>query len=261
VEKYAGATPSPVVRLRVTMDVLAVFVVALVTALATGLGALPFVFARQPDRTWLGIANSLAAGLMLGASAGLLYEGAGHGVERTALGALAGGVFIFFSQRLFDSHEALHLGSLEGADATKALLIVGIMTIHSFAEGVGVGVAFGVEETLGILIGLAIAVHNIPEGLAISLVLVPRGASPRTAAAWSVFSSLPQPLMAVPAFLFVEEFSSFLPIGLGFAAGAMIWLVAVDLVPEALETTRPFAVACTVTASAAAMLLFVLLLL
>jgi zinc transporter ZupT len=241
-------------------EVITVFVVALVTALATGLGALPFVFARRPTRSWLGTANGLAAGLMLGASAGLLYEGAQHGVERTVLGASAGGVFIFLSQRFFDSHEA-HLGSLQGADATKALLIVGIMTIHSFAEGVGVGVAFGVEETLGILIGLAIAVHNIPEGLAISLVLGPRGTSPRTAAAWSVFSSLPQPLMAVPAFLFVEQFSAFLPIGLGFAAGAMIWLVAVDLVPEALETSRPLAVACTVTVSAAAMLAFVLLLL
>jgi len=165
------------------------------------------------------------------------------------------------AQRLIDSHKALHLGSLEGADATKALLIVGIMTIHSFAEGVGVGVAFGVEEKLGILIGLAIAVHNIPEGLAISLVLVPRGTSPRTAAGWSVFSSLPQPLMAVPAFLFVETFSEFLPIGLGFAAGAMVWLVAADLLPEALETTRPSAVAGVAGLSAIAMVVFMLVLL
>ena len=243
------------------MDVFTVFAVAMLTALATGLGALPFFFSRRPGRGSLGTANALAAGLMLGASLGLIVEGVKYGAERTVVGVLAGAVFIFVSQRVIDSHEALHLGSLEGADATKALLIVGIMTIHSFAEGVGVGVAFGVEENLGILIGLAIAVHNIPEGLAISLVLVPRGTAPRTAAAWSVFSSLPQPLMAVPAFLFVEEFSGFLPIGLGFAAGAMVWLVAVDLLPEALETTKPSVVAGVVAASAIAMVLFMLVLL
>ena len=243
------------------MDALTVFVVALATALATGLGAVPFFFARHPDRSWLGTANSLAAGLMLGASFGLVYEGARYGVERTAIGVLAGVVFIVVSRRLIDSHEALHIGSLDGADSKKALLIVGVMTIHSFAEGVGVGVAFGAEESLGLLIGLAIAVHNIPEGLAISLVLVPRGTSPRTAAAWSVFSSLPQPLMAVPAFLFVEAFSAFLPIGLGFAAGAMLWLVAADLVPEALETTRPSTVAGVAATSALAMVLFMLVLL
>jgi len=243
------------------MEAFAVFAVALATAFATGLGALPFFFTRRPEDAWIGIANSLAAGLMLGASVGLVYEGATYGLERTVLGAVAGTVFIFVSQRLIDSHKALHLGSLGGADATKALLIVGIMTIHSFAEGVGVGVAFGVEETLGVLIGLAIAVHNIPEGLAISLVLVPRGTSARTAAAWSVFSSLPQPLMAVPAFLFVEAFAEFLPVGLGFAAGAMIWLVAADLLPEALETAKPGAVACAAAASAIGMVFFMLVLL
>ena len=243
------------------MSVLAVFVVALATAVAAGLGALPFAIARRPDGTWVGTANSLAAGFMLGASAGLLYEGARYGVFRTALGALAGIGFILVSGRLLGRNRKLHLGALRGADARKALLIVGIMTLHSFAEGVGVGVAFGVEESFGILIGLAIAVHNIPEGLAVSLVLVPRGASPRTAAAWSVFSSLPQPLMAVPAFVFVETFSEFLPLGLGFAAGAMLWLMVADLLPEALEGTAPWKVAYTVAGSALAMLCFVLVLL
>jgi zinc transporter, ZIP family len=244
------------------MDSFPVFLIALGTALATGLGALPFIFTgRRPSRSWLGIANSLASGLMLGASAGLCYEGARYGLERTAAGALAGVAFIWISRALIGGNRELHFGALEGADARRALLIVGIMTLHSFAEGVGVGVAFGVEQTLGVLIGVAIAVHNIPEGLAISLVLVPRGTSPRNAAAWSVFSSLPQPLMAVPAFLFVEAFSEFLPIGLGFAAGAMLWLVVADLLPEALATTRPAIVAVTVASSALAMLLFVLVLL
>jgi len=71
----------------------------------------------------------------------------------------------------------------------------------------GVGAAFGGGASLGLLIAIAIAVHNIPEGLAISLVLVPRGQSVRSAAGWSIFSSLPQPLLAVPAFPFVEAFA------------------------------------------------------
>jgi zinc transporter ZupT len=62
--------------------------------------------------------------------------------------------------------------------------------------------------------------------------------------------------MAVPAFLFVEAFSEFLPVGLGFAAGAMGWLVAADLLPEALETTKPSTVASVVATSAIAMVLF-----
>jgi zinc transporter, ZIP family len=260
-DKYARRTSLWVLRLRATMDVLVVFAVALATALATGLGALPFVLTGAPDRTWLGTANGLAAGFMLGAAAGLCYEGAGYGVERTAFGVLAGVVFIFIAGRVIDHDRELHLGALEGADARKALLIVGIMTLHSFAEGVGIGVAFGADETFGVLIGVAIAVHNIPEGLAISLVLIPRGTSKRAAAAWSIFSSLPQPLMAVPAFLFVEAFSEFLPVGLGFAAGAMLWLVVADLLPEALQTVRLLTVACTVAGSALVMLVFVLLLL
>ena len=107
------------------------------------------------------------------------------------------------------------------------------MTAHSFSEGVGIGVSYGGGEALGILITIALAVHNVPEGLAISLALVPQGARVRAAAAWSVVSSLPQPLMAVPAFVFVESFDPLLAAGLGFAAGAMVWLVVAELVPAA----------------------------
>jgi zinc transporter, ZIP family len=124
-----------------------------------------------------------------------------------------------------------------------------------------VGVAFGDGATLGLLIALAIAVHNVPEGLAISLVLVPRGTSVGRAAGWSIVSSLPQPLMAVPALLFVEAFDGFLPVGLGFAAGAMLWLVAVDLLPEAVASGRVRTVALALAVSAAAMLVFQILLL
>jgi zinc transporter, ZIP family len=243
------------------MEALAVFLVALGTALATGLGALPFAFNRYPTRNRLGIANSLASGFMIGASVGLCYEGAKYDLTLTAVGFVAGVAFIWWTRRLIERRRVLQLGALEGADARKALLVVGVMTLHSVAEGIGVGVAFGGEEALGLLIAIAIAVHNIPEGLAISLVLVSRGTSVRSAAGWSIFSSLPQPLIAVPAFLFVEKFAAVLPMGLGFAAGAMMWLVLADLLPEAIETTRKPAVAVAVAGSALAMLGFLVVLL
>lgn len=234
------------------MEAVAVFVAALVTALATGLGALPFAFVRRMSRTWLGFSNALAAGFMVGASAALFWEGGVH-VERTAIGALAGIAFIELARRRLGHGETIHFGVLAGADAKKALLIVAVMTVHSFTEGVGVGVAFGGGEALGVFITTAIAVHNIPEGLAISLVLVPRGEGVGRAALWSIFSSLPQPLMAVPAFLLVAWFEPLLPVGLGFAGGAMVWMVVRELLPDAAADLPRRRVAAVVVMSAAAM--------
>jgi zinc transporter ZupT len=234
-----------------------VFLLALLTAIATGLGALPFAFAKHPTRAWLGASNAVAAGLMLAASFGLIYEGVNHGLFRTLAGALLGLGFIVTARRVLrqDEHPAVFAG-MGGLDARKALLIVGVMTVHSFTEGVGIGVSFGGGEALGLFISLALAVHNVPEGLAISLVLVPRGVGWVRAAWWSVFSSLPQPLMAVPAFLFVELFRTLLPYGLGFAAGAMIWMVFSELVPDALEEASSNLVAVVVTVSVVAMVAF-----
>jgi zinc transporter, ZIP family len=235
------------------MNVAAVFFAALVTALATGLGALPLLLGRRIEGL-LGFGTAIAAGFMAGASIGLFWEGLGSSAARTALGAVLGVVFIVASRGLLGHHRHVEFGALRGADALGALMIVGVMTVHSFTEGIGVGVSFGEGAALGVLIATAIAVHNIPEGLAISLVLVPRGVAVGRAAAWSVFSSLPQPLMAVPAYLLVEWFEPFLPVGLGFAGGAMMWMVAAQLVPDALRTSSPASVAAAVAAATAAMI-------
>ena len=234
-----------------------VFLFALLTALATGVGALPFVFVKDLPRRWLGASNAIAAGLMLAASFGLVYEGVDYDLPRTVAGAVIGLVFIVLVRKLLqrDEHPAV-FAQMTDLDARKALLIVGVMTMHSFTEGVGVGVSFGGGIELGLFITLAIAVHNIPEGLAISLVLVPRGVSWSRAAFWSVFSSLPQPLMAVPAFIFVETFKPLLPYGLGFAAGAMIWMVFSELVPDALDEASSNLVAIILTLSVLAMIAF-----
>jgi ZIP family zinc transporter len=153
-----------------------VFLFALLTAVATGLGAVPFAFAKHPTRRLLGVSNAVAAGLMLAASFGLIYEGMNYGPLRALAGALLGLAFIVVARRSLrqEEHPAV-FASMSGLDARKALLIVGVMTIHSFTEGVGIGVSFGGDQALGLFISLALAVHNVPEGLAISLVLVPRG--------------------------------------------------------------------------------------
>jgi zinc transporter ZupT len=260
-----------------------VFVAALGTALATGLGALPFLAVRDMSRRWLGVCNGIAGGFMLGASTGLVTEGANYGTWRVLAGVVVGIVAIWCSIQLVErlSHgEDLIMTMREGMQrrrnggtakvedpeaaerarlrrsALRGVVIVALMTIHSFSEGVGIGVAYGGGESLGWLIAVAMALHNIPEGLAISLVLVPRGASAWQAARWSIFSSLPQPVMAVPAYYFVEQFQVLLPYGLGFAAGAMVWITIADLLPDALRDSGPRTVVASASLSIVAMLLF-----
>jgi zinc transporter ZupT len=75
-------------------------------------------------------------------------------------------------------------------------------------------------------------------------------------AGWSVFSSLPQPLMAVPAYLFVDAFRPALPYGIGFAAGAMVFMVFVELLPEAYEDAPRPAIGLVASLTLVAMLLF-----
>jgi len=217
------------------MNIVTVLIASTVTALCTGIGAIPLFFIKDVSKRILGIGNAAAAGLMLGASIGLIVEGAEYGLVRLGVGIFLGLILIVFARSWMDGRDEIDFGEIQGADARKILLILGVMTVHSFAEGIGVGVAFGDGNTFGSFITTAIAIHNIPEGLAISLILVPRGVSVMKAAGWSIFSSLPQPIMAILAFLFVLVFQPFLPIGLGLAAGAMIWMVFTELIPDAKE--------------------------
>jgi ZIP family zinc transporter len=224
------------------VDALAVFVIALGTAVATGLGVLPVMAARMNKGRSIALSSAIAGGFMLGASAGLFYEGATRNPSRTAIGAVVGVGFIMVTTTLLGRTEDAHVGDLRGARGMTAVLVIGVMTVHSFTEGVAIGVSFADGRSLGVLIGLAIAVHNIPEGVAIALALMPFGESAGKAAAWSIFSSLPQPLMAVPAFLAVRTFEPLLPAGLGFAGGAMVWMVLTQLLPESMAAgNRPMA--------------------
>jgi ZIP family zinc transporter len=236
-------------------------VAGLVTALATGLGAIPFfVLDEVSDRLNVALWG-LASGIMLAASVfGLVREGlaaaagpprllplgAYSGPAAVVLGLLAGILLVVVAHEIVEGAE-VDPRQYETADFRKLVLILGILTVHSFPEGVAVGVAFadlnieGVAllgftvPLLAVFMTVAISVHNIPEGVAISIPLRAMGVSNTRMVWWAVFSSLPQPVGAVLAFYFVRLARAFLPVGFGFAAGAMIYLVLTEFVPEALE--------------------------
>lgn len=237
--------------------VLQVFVYGLVTALATGLGALPFLLVRRVSGRMVGRLNAVASGLMLGACFGLLAEGTRFGGWQTFAGGLLGVLFILATNRFLRDHH-VHPGSggAAGDGMRRMVLIVTVMTVHSFAEGVAIGTSFGGGMALATFITIAIAVHNIPEGVAISAVLRANEVSIPRCAGWSIVSSLPQPVMAVPAFLFVEAFTPALPYGIGFAAGAMVFMVLLEILPEAYGKGSAREIGTIATLAMIAMMLF-----
>ncbi|XWS09529.1 hypothetical protein CRYUN_Cryun40dG0092500 [Craigia yunnanensis] len=238
---------------RVSVSTVALFTLAM--AAATGLGAVPFFFVEL-DPQWAGICNGMAAGVMLAASFDLIQEGHEHGGGTwVVIGILAGGIFILLCKKFLEQYGEVSMLDIKGADATKVVLVIGIMTLHSFGEGSGVGVSFAGSKgfTQGLLVTLAIAVHNIPEGLAVSMVLASRGVSPQNAMLWSVITSLPQPIVAVPSFICADAFNKFLPFCTGFAAGCMIWMVVAEVLPDAFKEASPTPVASAATLSVAFM--------
>ena len=228
-----------------------VFVAGLITALATGVGALPFFLVDDVSDRWNVALWGLASGIMVSASVfGLIFEGLssanGGSVWGVALGMLIGVLLVVVSHRIISGAE-VDPQQYEEADYKKLVLILGILTVHSFPEGVAIGVSFAdlgfqgaqfagiAVPLLAIFMTIAISIHNVPEGLAISIPLRSMGVSKWKMVWWSVFSSLPQPIGALIAYYFVRVAREFLPVGFGFAAGAMIFLVALEFIPEALE--------------------------
>ncbi|XP_002987600.2 putative zinc transporter At3g08650 [Selaginella moellendorffii] len=252
-EKDQGWSGSRTAASRVSVATVAILTLGM--AAATGLGAVPFFFVELQAK-WAGLCNGIASGVMLAASFDLIQEGQRFGGGNWVVaGILSGGLFILYSQKVLERFGDVKLMDVKGADARKMLLVIGIMTLHSFGEGSGVGVSFAGPKGLsqGLTVTLAIAVHNIPEGLAVSMVLASRGVSARNAMLWSTFTSLPQPLVAVPAFICAEAFQKFLPLCMGFAAGCMIWMVLAEVLPDSFKDADASEVASAATVSIAFM--------
>jgi ZIP family zinc transporter len=235
------------------------FVAGLLASLACGLGVLP-LWIRQIDPVrHRGLGYAVAGGLMFAASVynlilpGIRLTTDGIGISdalRVTLGILLGSAFLAFADAKIQHHpESRGPEALQAWGGPVGLLVFLAMTVHSIPEGVAVGVGYTSEQVghfgqgLGTTLAVAIAIHNIPEGLAVGIPLRSAGAGLGRCFWAAVATSLPQPLAALPAVLLAWFFQPLMPILMGFAAGAMIYLVILELIPEALNVEKPTRIA------------------
>jgi zinc transporter, ZIP family len=207
------------------------------TALATGFGALPVSRLGARAHTLRPALWGLTVGLMTVASiVGLLLPALDEGPTTSVAAGLAVGVaFLLLSRELLEARD-VHVGALSGAGVRRSILVFAVLFVHSLPEGFAIGTAYASDtKGLGLFVILAIALQNVPEGTSVAIPMEAAGFSPRQQFWAAVLTSAPQPVGALVAYGLVEEIEGLLPFSFGFAAGAMLCLVVVELVPEAFK--------------------------
>ncbi len=218
------------------------FFASILAGLATGIGALPALFFKNISRNLFNSMLGAAAGVMLAATAfSLLVPGMdygnlywpGKGIYVVSFGMLLGAAFLHLADRQlphvhFDSISDVHLMSLK-----KVWLFIIAITIHNFPEGMSVGVSFGSGDMKnGMILAVAIALQNLPEGLAVALPLVGLGYNKWKAVGIATVTGLVEPVGGLLGITMVTVFEPILPIAMGFAAGAMLFVISEEIIPE-----------------------------
>lgn len=227
------------------------------TALATGLGAVPvFLLGRRAEALRPALWG-LAAGVMGVASvAGLLLPALDEGsIGEVGAGLAAGIVFLLLSRAIVERRR-LAPGAARGVGVRASVLVFAVLLVHSLPEGFAIGTAYASDtEGLALFVILAIAIQNVPEGTSVAIPMDAAGFS-RSRQFWAaVATSAPQPVGAVLAYLLVEEIEALLPFSFAFAAGAMLALVVVELLPDAVSGGRWLSAGAGFLAGALAMLM------
>lgn len=192
-----------------------------------------------------------AAGVMIAASFWSLLKPAIEMAEAensspwipAVAGFLAGGAFLFLTDRLLPHlHQGLAIDKAEGLKTSwqRSILLVMAITLHNIPEGLAVGVAFGAlasNPDAGILAGaavlaLGIGIQNFPEGAAVSIPLRREGLSRSKSFFYGQMSGIVEPIAGVIGAFSVMMIKPILPYALSFAAGAMIFVVVEELIPE-----------------------------
>jgi zinc transporter, ZIP family len=215
-------------------EVLVLLLAACGTTLATGLGAIPVFFLGHRAAQLTPLLLGFAAGVMGVASvAGLLIPATEEGSVPMVIGGLAVGAGLLILARARLDPHANFMGR-SGPGARTSALVFLVLFVHSLPEGFAVGTAFASDRAgLGLFVILAIALQNIPEGTSVAIPMAVAGFS-RSRQFWAaVATSAPQPVGALVAFFAVEEIGGLLPFSFAFAAGAMLALIVIEMLPTA----------------------------
>jgi len=211
------------------------FVASLVAGLATGAGALPVLFTTKVSDRLLDIMLGFSAGVMLAATSFSLIVPAidMSGPWVVVFGLVLGALVLHLIDR-FIPHFHPALGT-EGPPSrlSKVWLFVIAITIHNFPEGLAVGVSFGTGNVAaGLVVAMAIGLQNMPEGLAVALPLLREGYSRRRSLWYGTLTGLVEPVGGLLGVALVSIFHPILPWALAFAAGAMLFVVSDEMIPE-----------------------------
>lgn len=216
-------------------------------AAATAVGTLPVLLSQKFSQRSYDAALGLGGGIMLAATSFSLVlpainasKNAGASAAGASMtvggGILLGMLLVMLLGYLVRSEQVLEDGAL-GVDPTaltRAWLFVGAVAIHNLPEGLAIGVGYGgVDAGRAHTLATGIAIQDIPEGLVVAIALRSVGYGRVYAAALGALSGLVEPLGAVCAALLMEASAAFLPWGLAGAAGAMLYVICHDVVPEA----------------------------
>lgn len=219
----------------------------------TALGAMPVLFTARVNQKLLDTMLGLAAGVMIAASYWSLLAPAIELSEHLGalkwlpplIGFLLGAVVLRIVDRLLPHlHPGFQAGDLPEGLATswrRSTLLVMAITLHNIPEGLAVGVAFGAAAagqtgaTLAgaVMLAVGIGLQNFPEGLAVAMPLRREGLSRGRALWYGQLSGIVEPIAGVLGAALVQVAQPILPYALAFAAGAMIFVVAEELIPEA----------------------------
>lgn len=237
------------------MDVLYLSLAATATVLVTGLGAIPVFFLGARAESLRPLLWGATVGSMTVASvAGLVLPGLDEGSPAEVGAGIATGAGFLLASRAALKHR--DEGHAEVAPGMRmSILVFAVLFVHSIPEGFAIGAAYASDRAgLSLFVIVAIALHNVPEGTTIAIPMSIAGYS-RARQFWAaVGTSVPQLPGALAAFLLVQWAEVALPASFGFAAGAMLALVAVELAPAAFGSGRHRSVVAGVAVGASVML-------